>query len=218
MAISRRQFPSRPKRKEIPRALDREAPRKDAVFHLFLRREGGLIRIVSRMLYRRETGRTRHCEHPLGHAGRIVGFRRHLPRWRRRHGYNHNGDARDGGNDNSVATDNAWTSPGWRENLPTSLLSSLPPGTSLHRISRKTLVRHFFFFPPLAWRRVDANVKWITEKHKGFPFSAIRCPAAVLRLNLFRTFLLRPQRPKLRDDVSLVVQAVLTQFETLYVL
>ena len=75
-----------------------------------------------------------------------------------------------------------------------------------------------FFFPPLAWRRVDANVKWITEKHKGFPFSAIRCPAAVLRLNLFRTFLLRPQQPRLRDDVSLVAQAVLTQFETLYVL
>ena len=30
-------------------APDREAPRKEALFHLFLRKEGGLIRIVSRM-------------------------------------------------------------------------------------------------------------------------------------------------------------------------
>ena len=158
MAISRRQFLCRPKRKEIPRALDREAPRKDALFHPFLRKEGDLIRIVSRMLNRPETGRTRHCEHPLGRAGRIVGFRRHLPRLRRRREYNHNGDARDEGNDDSVASDNAWTSSGWRENLPTSLPSSLPPRASLHRFSRKTFLRHFLF-APTDWRRVYANVK-----------------------------------------------------------
>ena len=104
--MSRRQFLCRLKRKEITWALDRKPPRKDALFQSFLRREGDLIRIVSRMLKRPETGRTRHCEHPLGRAGRIVGFRRHLPRLRRRRENNHNGDARDEGNDDSVASDN----------------------------------------------------------------------------------------------------------------